>query len=288
MRSARAVRYIALLASALAGLVLSLDPAGAQSLEELRGIYRLQLPPVAAVPGASLPALSPGSSANTPTAFGPNQGDLFAGAGFQARTRYAPAGRDGWDGAAVVGFGLGNAHETLGLEVAMTLISTFDSGFFDKTSFSFKLHRALPGNGAIALGWENAFVVGEGTDGGRSLYMVGSKLLPLGNRNYLDRLTASVGIGNGRFRFEEDVRAGIERVNLFASAGLQLVPNASLIADWTGQDLTLAASIVPFRRLPLVITPGIADLTGSAGDGARFILGAGMSSNLHTLSRIFP
>ena len=57
--------------------------------------------------------------------------------------------------------------------------------------------------------------------------------------------------------------------------GLQVIPLASVIADWTGQDLFLGASIVPFRRIPLFIVPGVADVTGKAGNGARFVLGVG-------------
>jgi hypothetical protein len=34
--------------------------------------------------------------------------------------------------------------------------------------------------------------------------------------------------------------------------------------------------VAPRRRVPLVIDAGFADITGSAGDGARFILGAGL------------
>ncbi len=64
-------------------------------------------------------------------------------------------------------------------------------------------------------------------------------------------------------------------VNVFGSVGLRVAETVSLIADWTGQDLTIGASIAPFRNLPLVITPAVADITDNAGDGARFILGVG-------------
>ena len=63
--------------------------------------------------------------------------------------------------------------------------------------------------------------------------------------------------------------------NVFGSVGLRVVEPVSVIADWTGQDLTLGTSIAPFRNFPLVITPAVADVTGNAGDGARFILGVG-------------
>ncbi len=85
----------------------------------------------------------------------------------------------------------------------------------------------------------------------------------------------SVGLGGGRFRSEHDVQKGIDSVNVFGSVGLRLAEPLSLIADWTGQDLTIGTSIAPFRNIPIVITPAVADVTGNAGDGARFILGVG-------------
>ena len=54
--------------------------------------------------------------------------------------------------------------------------------------------------------------------------------------------------------------------------------------DWPGQDLDIGLSVVPFRDFPLVLTPAIADITGSAGTyntqysvRARFALGVGMA-----------
>ncbi len=44
-----------------------------------------------------------------------------------------------------------------------------------------------------------------------------------------------------------------------------------------GQDLTIGTPIVPFRNLPLVVVPAVTDITGTAGNGARFIIGAGYS-----------
>jgi hypothetical protein len=56
---------------------------------------------------------------------------------------------------------------------------------------------------------------------------------------------------------------------------LRVAEPVNLIAEWTGQDLNLGVSIVPFREIPLVITPALADVTNNAGDGARFVLGIG-------------
>jgi hypothetical protein len=92
-----------------------------------------------------------------------------------------------------------------------------------------------------------------------------------------ERLTVSAGLGGGRFRTERAIQTGKSGVNGFGSVGVRIADPISLIADWAGQDLALAASIVPFARVPLFVMPGVADVTGSAGDGARFILGVGLA-----------
>jgi hypothetical protein len=53
-----------------------------------------------------------------------------------------------------------------------------------------------------------------------------------------------------------------------------LVP-ISFVTEWTGQDLAMGLSIVPFKNFPLTITPAFRDITG-AGEGARFVLGTGI------------
>jgi hypothetical protein len=84
-----------------------------------------------------------------------------------------------------------------------------------------------------------------------------------------------VGVGGGRFRSEDNIEEGDEDPNVFGSVGVQVAEPITVIAEWTGQDLNLGASIVPIRGVPLVITPAAADVTGTAGNGTRFILGVG-------------
>ena len=213
----------------------------------------------------------PGSSVASPTAFGAEFGDVFLGATYQARARFTD--RD--DGGAVFGFGLGE-RQIVGLEVAVSSFSTVREGFFTNGGISFKLHHLFPHNLAIAAGVENAATFGS-PDGGSSVYGVASKVFQLRNdvSKPFSTVTVSLGLGGGRFRSEHDVQKGIDSVNVFGSVGLRLVEPLSLIADWTGQDLTIGTSIVPFRNIPIVVTPAVADVTGNAGDGARFILGVG-------------
>jgi hypothetical protein len=239
-----------------------------QEVAQLREQFRIEPPTLVDTIRPTVPG--GGSSVGSPTAFGADWGDAFLGASFQARARNTNRS----DGGVSFGFGLGDAERAVGLEVAVSVVDLIGNTFEDG-GVSFKLHRVLPNNFGVAIGVENATTWGS-TDGGSSVYGVVSKIIPLRDNlaDPLSKLTLSLGLGGGRFRSESDVQAGNESVNVFGSVGLQALERVSLIADWTGQDLNLGASIVPFN-IPLIITPAIADVTGNAGDGTRFILGVG-------------
>jgi hypothetical protein len=216
--------------------------------------------------------LGPAGSVSVPTALGVDAGEVFFGVAYQGRTRYTEAD----DGAAVVGFGLGS-RRVLALETALTTYSTFRGEPFETGGVSFKLHRALPSHTSVAVGWENAILWGDSDDDG-SLYAAATRMVSLrpdSVRGLFSTGVVTLGVGNGRFRSEKDDAAGNETVNVFAAAGVRVSDPLSLVADWTGQDLNAAASITPVPRVPLVVTVGLADIIGSAGDGARFILSLG-------------
>lgn len=244
-------------------------PQTPEQVQELRQQFLLPEAPLEAL--IRPPVRGGGASINTPTAFGADWGNGFVGFSFQERTRLGNRS----DGGVGIGFGLGDAQRAVGLEVAVSIVDLIGDTFEDG-AVSFKVHRLLPNNFAVAVGAENAIEWGD-TDGGSSIYGVVSKVIPLREdpAGPLSRVTLSLGLGSDRFLSEEDREEGGEGVNVFGSVGLQVIEPVSLIADWTGQDLYLGASIIPFRGLPLVITPGVADVTGNAGDGARFILGVG-------------
>ncbi|MGL4619978.1 S-layer homology domain-containing protein [Chroococcidiopsis sp.] len=245
------------------------QPLTPEQVAKLRQQYRIEATPLTALIRPSVPG--GGSSVGSPTAFGAGWGSAFFGTSFQGRARDTSKS----DGAASFGFGLGDASRAVGLEIAATTVDLYGNTFGDGT-ISFKLHRLLPANFGIAVGVENAIIWGE-TDGGSSLYGVVSKVFSLTEdaAKPFNKITTSVGLGGGRFRSEEDVEDGNDTVSVFGSMGLQATEQLSLIADWTGQDLNLGVSVVPFRSLPLVITPSLADVTGNAGDGVRFVLGVG-------------
>ena len=244
----------------------------AQDVDSIRRSYTLSLPPTIQI--ERIPFwISPGSSSGTPTAYGAEFADVFFGASYQRRARYTYLD----DGDAYIGFGLGNPRDYLGIELNLTTFTTVRHGFFKESSFSFKIHRDLPGNFAIAYGWEDA-IHSSGTDGGNSMYGVLTESIHTRDDpdSFLSRVTLSAGLGNGRFQSERAFGENRHGVNAFGSVGVRVFKPIALLADWTGQDLMLGASIVPFRRIPLFITPAYADVTGSAGDGARFVVGFGI------------
>jgi hypothetical protein len=255
-----------------------------QDPEAIRRRFLIDVPSARAGGGlADLFRGAPGTNTGTPLAFGPGMGDFFVGGGYQSRTRTTKKANGQWnpdnnqdDGSMSFGFGLGDANDGIGLTTVVTSLSTFRSGFGNRTAFSFQAFRNLKNNTAVAVGVENLFISGGGkTDGTDSWYGVVSHVYSQ-PASWLKALTVSTGVGNGRFRMIDDVNKGNETVNVFGSVALLVHDQISLIGDYTGQDINLGMSIVPFKKFPVSITPALADLTGTANKSARFILGAGV------------
>ncbi|WP_066029971.1 hypothetical protein [Microcystis aeruginosa] len=215
--------------------------------------------------------VTPSGSISTPSAFGATFGQIFGGFGFQSRTRFTNEA----DGGLALGGGLGDPQKIVGLDVTLAILSLFDDNA-GRGSFSFKIHRSLPESFAVALGFENAINWG-GTDGGSSIYGVVSKFFQLTKttKEPFSQLTLSLGVGGGRFRSEGAIEDGVNSVGVFASAGLRIVEPVSAIVEWSGQDLNAGISLIPFPKIPLTVNLAGADLTGNAGDGARFVMSIG-------------
>jgi hypothetical protein len=266
-----AVRSGAALALLLASTV---GAAGAQeAADTLRREFRLPQPATSVIDARGL-WVTPGMTIGVPSGFGADFGDAFAGVAFQYRTRTFRNA----DGGAVVGFGLGDAQRLVGVELAVTSYGTVRSCC--RGGLSVKVHRVLPGDVSLAVGMENAAIVGL-SDAGRSLYVAGSRVFLLRNdpASFLGSLALTAGAGNGRFRSERDILEDRETISPFGSVGVRVLPQASVVTSWTGHDLVAGVSIIPLRRVPLFVTPAVADLTREP----RFILGVGYGLNYGSL-----
>jgi hypothetical protein len=257
--------------SLLAAASLAL-PASAQDPRE-----NLRLPQP---PGIEVPArgrfTAPAAAIGIPTGFGADFGDVFLGAGMQARTRYS----EKMDGGGVAGLGLGDARRYFGVELAAAQFGTMRSCC--RGGLSFKVHRMLPGAASVAVGWENA--VGWGhlagaedgpfTDAGTSVYAVASKLVPLGSDPGapFGSIVTTLGVGTGRFRSEGDILDGRKTANLFGGVAMRVAEPMSVVASWTGQDVNTGISLIPIRSLPVVLSVGAADVSTQP----RAIFGVGL------------
>jgi hypothetical protein len=261
------------------------DPASTPKITNEEALAQLKIPPLAVVASGKPTTAYPVGGLASPTAFGANGGTAFAGVSYQGSTRpqiynaSAPTFPQGAnDGAASVGFGLGDAKNFVALETIATSYSTFRSGFGNQGALSFKLHKALGDNFAIAGGYENAILWGTGNDGGQTGYGVASLVLnPDPNIGFFSNTTVSVGAGAGRFRSVGDIRTGKDSYNVFGSIGTRLSPNFSLIADWNGQDLSVGLPItIPLGGVSLQVVPSLVDLVNKETGGSRFVVNGGL------------
>jgi hypothetical protein len=253
-----------------------------------------QTPEIAGSTGVST---FPVGGLGTPTAFGANTG-FFLGAGYQNETRPlvytgTPGGKRGETYAYSVGLGLGDSRNFFGLETVATTYNRPNAGSFENGGISFKIHKLLGDNFAIAGGYENAVTFGSqsgfnpvapdgGVNGGRTGYGVASVILnPDPNLGFFSNTTLSVGAGAGRFRSVGDIRTGKDTINVFGSVGTRLSSVFSLVADWNGQDLGVGLPIsIPFGGgTSFQVTPALVDLTNSETGGSRFVVSGGLGFN---------
>lgn len=221
----------------------------------------------------------------TPSAFGLSWGNVFIGTSYQASTRAAlflnppNTGQSRQDGAAYLGFGLGDARNFLGLETVATSYGTIFSGFLKNSSLSFKLHKQFGDNFAIAGGYENAVLLSQNLDGGQTGYGVASFVVnPDANVGFFSNTTISVGGGAGRFRSVGDIRNGKNGYGVFGSLGTRLSPNFSLVADWNGQDLNVGLPITVYLNdsATIQLVPSVVDLVNKETGGSRFTINGGL------------
>lgn len=205
------------------------------------------------------------ASLQAPLAFGARWGSVGIGGYGQS----CDCNADDADGSLGIAFGLGNPDELAALEVSVAASSLFgDTGsgdsFGEAGSMGFKLHTNLPGYAAFAVG-----VNGTGRWGSEdfthnnrsSVYAAASKMVSMGP------VATVLNIGIGNELYNEPDRNG---ANVFGSAAVYLLPQLSLIGEYTGRFANAAVSVAPLRRLPLTLTLGATNLGERYGGKTEF------------------
>jgi hypothetical protein len=243
------------------------------------------------------PKSSPAFAIFNPVGFGADRNLVFFSVDYQARTRYTNTS----DGEAGLGIGLGDARESVGVELSYSINSFGSSAGFGSGAFNAKVHKRIMEDTAVAVGWNQFAKIqfGGGTNGNgasdypnNSYYAVATKILRTREdiNDPFSRLALTAGVGSGVF-LPFDEFGGLDRsgLNVFGSVGVRIARPVSAVVEWTGQDLAAGVSVAPFENFPLVITPAFRDIAGigdsrnpnaaNRSGGARFVLGASLSFN---------
>lgn len=256
-----------LAASCAAALTLVAQSAQAQGITvDQLGVSEAQF--AALTQGSETRAISsPGVSFGSPVAFGAGWGTAGVGIGGSTQEQRPGSKAKDYDGSAGVVFGIGNPVKSIGLETTINVIS-LRSSFGDSGSANLKLHTALPGGMAFAVGVENVGRWGDAKATSSSVFAVGTKVL---NASKMP-VVLNVGVGDNRFNDGDSDGAGV-----FGSVAVLPTSYLSLIADYTGTALNAGVSVAPFRLIPLTVTLGATNVTGRNNTDPQFSGGLGYS-----------
>jgi len=246
-------------------LKTSLDPLALQNARAVRDLYRRAKVPL------------PNGVAHTltvPSGFGPatfsNQPETVAfgvGIGGVSRVPYT----DKADGGLSFGLSFGNAFETVGSNIAVSMNDLSDLTNTDRISVGFELSRYVSDGFSVSVGGENLFV--KETDGDVSYYLSGSWAFDAESGHLPFNGVATFGVGSGRFakKTPRDVaeRKGADGTIAFGAVAWEVNDHFNVLADWNGRNLSVGTAFrIPETHVSVKV--GLRDLTSNTGDGVRF------------------
>jgi hypothetical protein len=101
----------------------------------------------------------------------------------------------------------------------------------------------------------------EKTTNRASVYAVGTKVFKIGTTSP-HALVVNVGLGDESFQeLDKTTGFGKSGAGVFGSLAFYIIPQVSIVADYTGRFLNAGISAAPFRSLPLTLTLGGVNLT---------------------------
>jgi hypothetical protein len=241
-------------------------------VESLRNYLKIK--PLNTSISSSANVNSPGLTFATPSAFGANWGDVF----FSASAATPGKARDGQvNGSFTVGLGLGDARSNVGLELNFNVGSI--KSFGSNGSVDGKLHRIVYSDAnnqvSVAAGWKGFIQYGSEGVSPSSAYGAVTYYSILQPDNEINKMPISftVGVGGGEFR------KGNASTGVFAGVGVQISPQLSIGAGWSGVGINAGLSYVPFPSIPLTIALTGGDLTDVSDGGQVVVLSIGYGFN---------
>lgn len=222
-----------------------------------------------------------GKSLTTPVAWGASNNVIFMGIGGTSPSPYT----NDADGAAVLGFGVGDPKENLGIQVAVV---SLDISEWKEYSLYAQIHHSFGNANALAVGVENVMLT-SGGDADKSFYIVYSQGVQgdpfVNDITGNSKLHFSIGAGTGRFGDKSPLDIadgkGEHGTYVFGNIAYDVADSFNIIADWNGLNLNAGVSkSFKVGNVPMAITVGAADLTHNSGDGVRFIGALGAAFKL--------
>ncbi len=198
-------------------------------------------------------AILPSYTFGAPSGMVPGFGTVFVGIGGTVNGRSEPR----IDGGMSVGGGFGNPVDAIGgyAAIEMGSISPSDGGEFDRGQLAMALGHTFADFGlGLSVGfvgldlWHNS-TGNEILD--PSFYLAVSKLFA----NDIAPVILTAGAGNEAFGTvtESSDHARKYEIQEFLAAAVYVLPQVSLVADYTSGVTTAGVSIVPLPRIPVVL-----------------------------------
>ena len=209
----------------------------------------------------------PGFTINAPAGLVPGAGVVFAGISGTSNS-------DDTDGGLGFGFGYGNPYESVGGAASLTIgsIDPRDGGSFNRGGLNLSLGHVFSEYGlGAAVGVTNIDLWHADHDQklDPSFYGAVTKLLP----NDIAPLTLTVGLGNNIYADVDEDGDKKDKVYPFVSLAAYVLPQMSLIADFTSGITSAGVSVIPFPSIPVSMTMGAYDISDETVQGTSFIAG---------------
>ena len=128
------------------------------------------------------------------------------------------------------------------------------------------------GGSSLPVGVDNTTRWGAARKTEAGTYVAFTKIVELNSDETRSPMPMSfnIGLGDGRFQ-----RPGSSGVGVFGSLSVSPWRRVSVVADWDGRDANAGLSIVPFARMPVVLTIGAINIGQRYNKSTEFAGGIG-------------
>ena len=200
----------------------------------------------------------------SPVGYGPNWGTVY---GVGMGVNRWPGGTQS-DGALIFGMGLGDSDRYIGgsLNLLIDSLGLRSEGFGQNSALGGSITRWLGPNTGVSVGASVLAGTGVFRNSANGYFASGTQLIPLTpHSNYSRPLAITLGIGSGNFVSPEEFRIFKQDKNItgFGAVSFSPVKQLSLIGDYTEQVLSLGASWLPLKRVPMWLTGYATNIAGA-------------------------